>query len=103
MTKDEKNHTLVKAFALAALFVAVSKCLRFRAWRMAGGPEGEQWDKRWHGFPGPGGVLAAKRWRKLHGHKPPWFHEWPEPDREDCEESEPAEPVAEASTADALA
>jgi len=97
MNKDEKNHTIVKAFALAALFVAIGKCLRFRAWRMAGGPEGGQWDKRWHRFPGPGGVLA---WQKLHGHKPPWVQQWSKPDGE---ESEPAEPIAQAGAADALA
>lgn len=97
MTENEKNHTWFKAFALAALFVAVGKCLRLRAWRMAGGPESEQWEKRWRGFPGPGGAMA---WKKFHGHMPPWFHECPEPTDDDCVTSES---VVEAAAAEGAA
>ena len=31
MSKNEQNHTLAKAFALAALFVTIGKSIRFRA------------------------------------------------------------------------
>jgi hypothetical protein len=96
MSKNETNHTWIKALALAALLVGIGKCLRFRAWRMAGDQEGEQWP----GFPGPGGVLAAKRWHKLHGHRPPWVHESSEPDGE---ASEPAGPAAASGAAEAPA
>jgi len=97
VNKNETNHTWVKALALATLFVGIGKCLRFRAWQMTGGQEGEQWP----GFPGPGGVLAAKRWHELHGHRPPWVHQWSQPD--DDEESQPPGPATTDAAADATA
>jgi hypothetical protein len=75
----EKNHTWVKALALAAVFVGIGKCMRRRAWRMAEGADGE--------FP-PAFHTHAKRFHKFYGHKVPksaWFEGCEQPSGEDVE------------------
>ena len=70
----EKNHTWVKALALAAVFVGIGRCMRLRAWRMAEGVDGE--------YP-PAFRDHAKRFHKFHGHRPPWFGDWDKPSTEE--------------------
>jgi hypothetical protein len=85
----EKNHTWVKALALAAVFVGIGKCMRLRAWRMAEGADGEY----------PAAFRNhAKRFHKFHGHKPPWFGGWEQPSDE---EANGAEGTAETAAAQA--
>jgi hypothetical protein len=74
----EKNRTWVKALALAAVFVAIRKWMRMRAWRMAEGVDGD------HKAP----IHAhAKRFHKLHERrerKPSWADEREEPTSEEA-------------------
>ena len=76
------NHTVFKALALAALIVAISKCLRFQAWKMAGGPDSEHLHKQWH---------------KLYGPKPPWFRGREAPPAEEPAQDEVATGAAPAT------
>jgi hypothetical protein len=72
----EKNHTWVKALALAAVLFGIGKCMRLRAWRMAEGADGE--------CPAPFHA-HARRFHKFfghQGHKPPWFVDWEKPSAE---------------------
>ena len=72
------SEKLLRTLGLAALVVGISKCLHFRAWRMAGGPEGEH---------------CARHWHRHHGHRHPRFSHR---ERRSEAQTGPAEPDAQA-------
>jgi hypothetical protein len=78
-----KNHKAFRTLAVAALIVGVAKCMRSRAWKMGGGPQGEAF---------------AQHWRKFHERRSWWFKDWDEPT---VEETEQAEVTADTAAAQA--
>ncbi len=56
------------------LLIGIGRFFRFRAWRMAGGPQGQYWTGRWH---------------RHHGPMPPWCWGWEKPSEESTEKPEP--------------
>jgi hypothetical protein len=78
------SQKLFRTVALAALIVGIGKFFRFRAWKMAGGPQGKHWYK-------PHGPMS-------HRPMPPWFRHWEKP----FEKAEKAGPDAETGAAEAV-
>lgn len=72
------SEKLLRTLGLGALILGIGRCLHFRAWRMAGGPEGEHWSKHWHPH---------------HSHRHPWFAHW---EKRAKEQTKPVEPDAQA-------
>ena len=71
------SEKLLRTLGLGALIVGIGKCLRFRAWRMTGGPEGKHWNNHRH---------------PCHSHRHPRFAHWK---KRSGEQTEPAEPDAQ--------
>ena len=79
---------LCSAGLFVLLLVAAGKFFRFRAWKAAGGPEGERWARHWPFGKAPS-RHGAQDWHRRHGPMPPWCWGWEKPPEEKAEEAEP--------------